>query len=188
MSADALAWWRNNESLAHIVPPGTGNGPEGFDICEALHEFVSPHETVLDFGCGVGRLTRCFAPDRYVGVDVNLSALLRAEEHHPEHHYEYVQDELPRADVALAYTVLLHVPDDALDGVITRLARAVRRVLVVEILGRKWRRDGVPATFNRTLDDYAAAFAGHGMHLLGHKGYPYLRYGGVNITAMDFER
>lgn len=188
--SDATQWWRDNAGLAHIVPPGTGNGPEAFSVRAALHEFVRPHETVLDFGCGVGRNTRCFVPERYVGVDVNLSALLQCEAHHPQYRFELAEDVLPRADVALAYTVLLHVPDDALDVTVARLAHAVRRVIVVEILGRKWRgKPGAnPQTFNRELQEYVDTFADHGMDFGELRTWPYARYGGVNITAMEFRR
>jgi tRNA/tmRNA/rRNA uracil-C5-methylase (TrmA/RlmC/RlmD family) len=42
---------------------------------------VRPHECMLDFGCGVGRLTRAFSPhfQRCYGVDVSSSMIARAQ-------------------------------------------------------------------------------------------------------------
>lgn len=186
--ASALDWWRANKTLAHIVPPGTGDGPEGFLIPDMLLDFT-PFGHVLDFGCGTGRLAVYFWPSSYTGVDINPAAIAHCVEAYPERRFVLAGEVLPHADTALAYTVLLHVPDDELPSTLWRLSSAAPRVLVVEILGRKWRREGEPATFNRSRYDYEMAFRDHaGMDLVTALEYPYKRYGGVSITAMDFRR
>lgn len=187
---DAERWWRDNHSLSHIVPPGTGVGPEDFNVCVVLRGLIGSG-SVLDFGCGVGRLARCFAADRYIGVDVNTHALDYCRKHVPTHTFMRVDaGPLPRAHCVLAYTVLLHIPDAELPSVVERLSVAAPRVLVVEILGRQWRGKpgSTPATFNRELSDYASTFDAVGMPLHRAEHYPYKRYGGVSITAMDFQR
>lgn len=186
-SVSAAQWWRDNRTLAHIVPPGTGSGPEGFSIADMILHFM-PLGVVLDFGCGTGRLAQYFAPSMYIGVDINRVAIAHCVNAYPNRRFEIADEMLPRADCAFAYTVLLHVPDEELSGTLLRLAAAVSRVLVVEILGRKWRRDGEPATFNRTQYDYEIAFREVGMQLTAAREYPYKRYGGVSITALDFRR
>lgn len=151
----------------------------------ALAEAI-PAGRVLDFGCGDGRLAEAFEPGRYCGVDINPHAIAACRRNYPGRRFELAETELPLADCALAYAVLLHVPDEELAAVIDRLARAVPRVVVVEILGRHWRGTGLPMVFNRELHEYVAAFAVAEMALQRSIGRPYHRYGGATITFMDF--
>lgn len=177
-------FWRENVGLRYLTP-ADARWPEGFNVHATLRDLV-PSGVVLDFGCGDGRMTLAFPPERYVGVDINPHALATCRETYPLHRFEDAALALPAADVALCYTVLLHVPDEGLAATVARLAVAAPRVLVVEILGRKWRSGGKsPPVFNRESADYARAFSGMTLRSFSK---PYLRYGGVEITFMDFRR
>lgn len=181
----ALDFWRNNRSLAHITPPGA-RWAEGFDPIAVLREEI-PSGSVLDFGCGDGRLAEAFPQDRYTGVDVNPHAVAFCRSKWPARRFLLAEGELPKADVALASVVLLHIPDANIVATGRRLLAAAPRVLVVEILGREWRGGrGHPACFNRSLEDYEAIFSGAKLERLVAR--PYRRYGGVSITFMDFRR
>jgi SAM-dependent methyltransferase len=182
----AARWWRENAALEHLTPPGT-RGAEGFDVHAALRDEI-PSGTVLDFGCGDGRLAEAFGPERYLGVDINPHAIGYCQGKYRGWRFELAAAELPAADCALAYTVLLHVPDGELAATVRRLCAAAPRVLVAEILGRKWRGPGEPAVFNRDLDDYLLPFWRAGMALVAMRERPYARYGGVPITFMEFRR
>jgi SAM-dependent methyltransferase len=139
-------YWRCNSTLQHITPPGV-RFPE-VDLFPALQSAITG--TVFEFGCGDGRLSPAFDPDKYIGYDINPSAIKAARLNNPA--YDYV-DEWLSADTFLAYTVLLHVPDDEIQAVIDR-AKTYKRIVIGEIMGRQWRRPGNPPVFNRDLTEY----------------------------------
>lgn len=180
-------FWTTPEALRHVTPEGA-TSLEAFDVLAYLRRRVADGETVLDFGCGDARLAPAFDAERYVGVDINPYAIARCRERFPERRFELVGGELPRADVAIAYTVLLHVPDDGLADVVAALTAAAGRVLVAEILGRHWRGPHDPPVFNRDAEDYAAAFRNRDFGWVDFDCQPYARYGGALITVMEFRR
>lgn len=185
--SDAREFWVRNTTLQHITPPGT-RWPEGFDPIKVLREWAE-EDDVLDFGCGDGRLTEAFTPQRYVGIDINLAAVWAARSAHPEHVFEHTGAVLPSADAVLCYTVLLHVADDEIQDTVRLIAAAARkRVLVAEILGRSWRKPGLPRVFNRERGDYEQVFHRCGLWLHRVTDRPYRRYGDVNFTFLEFER
>lgn len=47
---------------------------------------------MLDYGCGVGALAMCFSPERYVGVDDDVSSLSIANKVHPAHAFLYTDE------------------------------------------------------------------------------------------------
>lgn len=185
--SSAIEYWRSGQGLAHITPPGTV-GPEGEGFIGYVSDLLAA-ETVIDLGCGTGRLARCFNPALYIGVDLNRAAVEIARSKNTCHQFRVVgdRDPLPPADVVLAHTVLLHVPDDHLSDLVGRMAAAAPRIVVSEILGCHWRRPGNPPVFNREQHEYEAAFALHGFALHADKQLPYSRYGPEDhLTIMDF--
>lgn len=176
-------FWRENASMQHITPAGV-RWPEGIDVHARLRELL-PSGSVMDFGCGDGRMTLAFQPERYHGVDINPHAVARCRELYPEYRFDLCEHRLPEANAALCYTVLLHVPDDTIEETVSRIATA-SRVIVVEILGRKWRNPRAPLVFNREREDYERLFDGARMHLRHTEEWPYNRYGGTRITLLDF--
>lgn len=141
------AYWRGNNTLAHITPPG-----ERFPEIGLLPILKSVGRgTVFEFGCGDGRLSPAFDPSSYIGYDINPAALKAASKRNPHHIYS---DVIQPAFTFLAYTVLLHVPDNEIGSVI-ELAKQYRRIVIGEITGRRWRRAGNPPVFNREVGEYA---------------------------------
>jgi hypothetical protein len=47
----------------------------------------------------------------------------------------------------------LHIPDNQIQEVINK-AKQYKRIVIGEIMGRKWRRDGNPPVFNREIQEY----------------------------------
>ena len=60
-------------------------------------------------------------------------------------------------------------------------------VLVNEMLGRRWRREGTPPVFNREMDEYVAAFAAHGYALTDAREENYAHYN-QPMTLMEFRK
>lgn len=175
MSAE---FWKR-EGLRHITPADKRN-PEGWDVWSFLRGLS--RGSVLEIGCGYGRLCEAFDPCQYLGADINENALVRAREKHPGYTFEAYQGQ--SADTALLYTVLLHISDDDLPGFIAGIN--ADRVIVAEVMGRGWRRPGNPPVFNRDPEDYIEAFAG--FELVETHAKPYAHYKGTDITFLVFER
>lgn len=143
----ASDYWKSNSSLAHITPPG-----ERFPEIGLLQILPSVcRGSVFEFGCGDGRLSPAFEVSSYIGYDINPAALEAARRNNPGYRYS---DKVCEADTFLAYTVLLHVPDDEIQAVIG-VARKYRRIVIGEITGRQWRRAGNPPVFNRSVREYS---------------------------------
>jgi len=136
-------------------------------LYEALREAVTG--TVFEFGCGDGRLSPAFSHDSYTGYDINAAALDAARKNNPAHNYV---TEWADADTFLAYTVLLHVPDDEIQAIIDK-AKQYKHIVIGEIMGRQWRRPGNPPVFNRDLEEYVEMI-GRPYKVLS---VPYPRYG-----------
>jgi SAM-dependent methyltransferase len=122
-------------------------------------------DCVLDFGCGVGRFAGAIASlaRGYLGAD----PVQRAIELCPRSDgLSFVVDEgqdLGKFDLVVAITVLQHVPDSEVSGVIQRLVRMEpRRVVLIE---GNWLADEAPHVFPRRPSFYALEFGFHGFRL-----------------------
>jgi SAM-dependent methyltransferase len=92
---------------------------------------------VLDFGCGVGRLSRALSSHfhRYVGIDISARMIARAKElngHLPN--CTFLVNDSPglgrfadgEFDAVVSYLVLQHIPDrDLIRGYLVELARVL---------------------------------------------------------------
>lgn len=190
-TADRLVRFWQTDGLRNITPPGVPD-PEGFELGSFLRAALAPREgdVVLDYGCGRGRLARFFDPAQYLGVDVNRYAIEAARAANPAHRFETLLfgGAGPASDIVFAYTVLLHVPDELIPDVVLALTSAPV-VVVVEILGRHWRRScGDFPAFNRERMDYEAAFAARAYELHYEVRVPYRHYPGTDISALRFVR
>jgi len=140
-------FWKTNKELWDITPRNERHPEVG--LSQVLMR--SCVGSVFEFGCGDGRLSALFGADSYAGYDINLYALEAAKKANPNHKYV---TEWEKADTFLAHTVLLHVPDDEIQAVIDK-AKEYPRIVIGEVMGRKWRREGNPPVFNRHPDEYA---------------------------------
>src|SRR4051812_4756560 len=109
---DTAEFWRRGEGVVDRMLDATGVS-------------VGPDETVVDIGCGVGRLTRVLAARaRHVyGVDVSREMLELAKRHNPElHNVEWLHGDgqglgvLGDASVdgCFSHVVFQHIPDPAI--------------------------------------------------------------------------
>lgn len=184
----AYDYWAQGRGLESITPKGL-RWPEGPDFPEFLVRLIG-NRIVLEFGCGIGRLAGLFDRYHYCGVDISKQALALAHVEHPHHRFELIDEHsvLPYAEVTLAHTVLLHVPDDKLRPTVSRFRSPV--VFVSEILGTHWRRpfnpvDTRPPVFNRELDDYRSAFTPeYRLNLVTRRPYPH--YPDTELSIMTF--
>jgi hypothetical protein len=167
-------FWRGNADLRDITPHGERFPEVG--LFDALR--TACRGLVFEFGCGDGRLSPAFDPERYFGFDINPAAVTAAMVANPKHRYV---TQWVAADTFLAHTVLLHVPDSELPAVLDK-ANRYPRIVIGEVMGRKWRRDGNPPVFNREAAEYEAMFERN----VSRIEVPYPRYG-CDLTMLVFE-
>jgi len=193
MGSDYLAYWQQH-GLDTITPRGLDN-PEGFDVGEVLGKVFEPGQSVLEIGCGIGRIARHFDPALYIGVDINPSAVDAARQRLPAHDFRLIglNDDLPASDAALLYTVCLHVPDNRIDTLLARAAFGRQRVVIAEIMNKAYRAgrdDGAcyDISNHRTIEEYEAIMGRVDMKLDKALQRDYAYYPGERITIGVFTR
>lgn len=189
--ADLARRWASEYAKQGIVPrrEGMGDYPDGPEPLAWLKERVGPTARVTEFGCGYGRLAHLFDPVLYRGVDTSETAIERGHAFAPDYDLAVtgLLDPLPLADVVFAYTVLNHIPAQAIPATVVRLASAAPRVLVIERTSDGvLRGDPYLPDFQRPPEWYAEQFAA-----IGYRAAPpaAIRYKAVgHITGMEFTR
>jgi SAM-dependent methyltransferase len=124
-AADAARFWDQGErDLDHIL--------------DALGAGISEGDTVVDVGCGVGRLTRVIAgrAARVYAIDVSAEMLAQARDHNG--HLDTVEwvhgdgttlQPIPDgvADAVVSHVVFQHIPDPAITyGYVAEMGRVLR--------------------------------------------------------------
>lgn len=166
------------EGVQHIIPDVGFEFPEGFDIESMIREAAANHFPILEIGCGVGRIASLFQPAEYIGVDVNPVSLLQARTTLPNHNFRIFDQghQYPEAPTVLFYTVLLHISDDNVETVLEQASRGRKRLIIAELMDRRWQREGIPPVFNRDPEDYILMMRKLGFHLAAFSKKEYERY------------
>jgi trans-aconitate methyltransferase len=147
-------FWEN-DNFNNIVPIKNNNCPEGFDVIKQIKHLLSniSYSSVIDYGCGTGRLTTCFPPETYLGVDINKNAIKESKHTHKDYKFEVsnLQKEY-ETDLTLFYTVLLHIDDNGIKNILNTIK--TKYILICEILGNEWRAGSSVPAYNRELEEY----------------------------------
>lgn len=189
LSREIVNFWKKTP-LGDIIPDRNGaEYPDGEAILDELVKRVGPGR-VTEFGCGRGRLSPFFDPERYIGVDISPVAVKKAKQDHPEHKFQVIKvnQGLPKADTVFAYTVLHHIPDDMLQDAIERLCDAADRVVVAEVMDSRFRHQKMPPCLNRELSEYEYLFGLCGFQNTWSRRMKYAAYSDRLMTMVVFER
>lgn len=76
----------------------------------------------LELGCGCGRLSALF--EDYVGVDINVGSILKAEEIYPHKEFrvaDIVASDIEQSDNLVTCTALQHIPPSLIEGVAEKM-------------------------------------------------------------------
>lgn len=174
MNADqVIAKWRGLRGIERVYPEGQDY--VGKHITNFLLKICKGR--VCEVGCGTGRIAKIFDPSRYIGIDINQSAIDIARFDLPKHKFKDVWwgENYPEADTYLFYTVLLHIPDEE---VFYCISRTSGRVVVAEPMMRHMRWYGLSNNFQRDATEYKELFNKHDMKemALYHTRLPYFPY------------
>lgn len=188
-----LNYWKNQE-LKHIIPPNDHDTfPEGFNVWNELKFLLPYNESICEVGCGYGRLSKAFPVDSYFGVDINPHAISEAQKRNPNYTFNTIEPgQYPITKNKLIYTVLLHIPDSEIENTIKRLCETTEKhIVIAEVMGEDWRRDGDPPVFNREISTYVDLFSKYGFVLKETKKKLYTRYKDApmkdkNMTFLKF--
>jgi SAM-dependent methyltransferase len=148
--------------------------------------------TIVDFGCGYGRLFEVFkdVPMNYFGIDLNPGAINEARKRYPQFRNRFVEVDIvssyAKADMFLAFTVFLHLDDDTLVDIAQRIYGSCTKYLVViETLGREWRPEYDPKDnplylplYNREKEEYVELLGSVGFKLKEEDAFYNPHYGG----------
>lgn len=162
-----IAFWRGKKAARISYPAHRGRWPDR-DTQDILRKLCVG--MVCEVGCGVGRCSDAFVPDRYIGVDINPEAIEIAAKECPNHMFQSISwdSRYPLADTYLFYTTLQHVPDDEIHGV---LVRCKNRIVIQEHMLREY-RDEARLRFHRTHDEYRGALAAAGFEETNFEEHP----------------
>jgi len=185
-SSDVHAYWAQN-ALRHIRPERNGaEFPEGQKAIDVIGGLLGDAR-FYDYGCGRGRWAPLFPPEQYCGLDISDQALKRARIASPGHTFMRPDEAREERDFVLAYTVLLHIPDDGLPGLVPRLFELAPVVVVAEIMDPAMRQDRVlPYALNRSAQEYIDLFSACGGELESEQSAPYDAYAGTRLTVLCF--
>jgi SAM-dependent methyltransferase len=196
MSKESEFWI--SQGVEHITPRGL-MFPEGFNPGITISSLCQG-DRVIEMGCGIGRLAGAFDPLLYTGMDINPDAIALARKANPSHEFMMIKDGAPLpvvADTLFMYTVALHVADENIADFLSRVTEAAGRVIIAEIMGRNWRREGNPPVFNRGSQEYVDIMKSLGYDLVNTIRRPYAHYAenhmirlsgkDTDVTFLEFE-
>lgn len=173
-------YW-TEDNLQNIIPLNQGEFPEGFNPGTIINEILNDKNinTIVDFGCGYGRLSRSFSPDKYIGIDLNPNAIKMAKENNPEYNYLEidVNSEYPKCDAIFAHTVFLHNDNTTLKSILKRLENTgAKYIIISDVISKDWHNGFIPPTFYRDLNDYNSLMENIGFKFISETKKVYKRY------------
>ena len=151
------------------------------------------NESVVEVGCGNGRIAQAFTQHQYIGLDINPTVIKDAKETFPDYKFLIYSpfDSIPVADWVIAHTVLLHVSDDDIEKFMDVLTLDASNVIISEIMLRTFRGDdnenAIPPVFNRDINEYHKMMQNRDFMLVDMEIFYFERYN-TNINYLVFTK
>lgn len=155
---------------AQLIDDTWGQDDHDYGIIWNVLSEVNP-KTLLDIGCGGGRLFPVFARfgvHEIVGQDIARQSLEIARKKYPSTRVKITSSPISGLNYGLDYfdliisnRVLQHIPDNEIEGMIQAVARMGKHFYVNEMTDS----DDVSKTFYMFKHDYPSLLAEHGFHI-----------------------
>lgn len=150
--------------------------PEGFDLLTVVKEISDQlgYNSIIDLGCGEGRLAPSFDPKKYIGVDIDHRAIQEAQKKFSNYQFTTVEKAPQYADLYLAYALFGYMSSEALDQILSNIR--CKWLIVGEILGKEWHLNTIPPLYSRDLSEYIKALRRHDFILQKHEKRVHKQY------------
>lgn len=148
-------------------------------------------DSFIEYGCGTGRLTRFFRPEKYLGYDFNPECLKVFPKQYESRICD-LNDPLPYYEVVFTNDVLLHVNDQDLPLIAEHMTSGEAQFIIIrEIMDPKYRipHRAFSPTWSREFKDYVEVFEqlDYALAMIGLQSFDY--HGKpTDITAIYLER
>lgn len=174
------------ESQAQSIDEHWGHAEHDYEVLAGLLDTYLPR-SILDVGCGSGRLFKLFSQRGIldvVGMDISSEALTLAQQRYPfavtiKARVEELKFPINRFDLAVCNRVLQHIPPHAIAESVSKLCKMCKMVYVNELSGS----DELSEEFYMFRHDLRSLFTSNGLviletgslgkqtyHLYGHPG------------------
>lgn len=156
-------FWQGDRGILNIKPKRIGELWESYDAVQLVSDLVGDM-TVVEVGCGQGRFSAAFKPEKYVGVDINEAAIEMSKKGNPNHIFEHIKEysDIPQREAMLLHSVCLHIPDEEIGFL---FERANKRIVLAETMGPRRERAGerppdLAFHYARTAEDFVKLLQG----------------------------
>ncbi len=176
-------FWEKN--WQNFLTPKGERWPEGFDVLDWLRSFFIDYSSIVEYGCGDGRLSPAFPHDRYLGIDFNKNVIEAARKNNPKHKYVTGNKIAWNPEAVLFYTVLLHNPDEEIERIIEESQLLGSDIVIAEVIKKEREQGGRLPVFGHSVRDYERLF--YKWELRNVVRIPYKWYLDTNISILQFK-
>lgn len=132
-----------------VIGSDTATQKEQYDkTIKFLEDKIKRNVTVVDYGCGVGKLSHLFDQKKYTGVDISSEMVDLARKNNPEYTYE-VLGKVPKATMFFSANVLQHNEDSFVKEL--KLKDKFKHIFIYELFGSEKGREYLRP---RTVEEY----------------------------------
>jgi len=164
---DVIRKWNKASGIRQVYPKGQAGLTKAIIV-----ELEKIKETVCEIGCGTGRLSKYFKKNKYIGTDINESAIKEARKT-TSHNYkvdEYMHT-YQSMESCLLFTVLLHIRDIDIPPFLDTL-KEYKTIYIFESMNKDFRRIKHNNNFQRNIKDYEGYFLRIGKKVTDFKWLP----------------
>lgn len=144
---------RQEASLKSVMHNPEDNEKQIINLKQFLADCEVPATSVLDYGCGIGRLSQVLGRmfDEYVGMDFSEYMISIAKEKHPKHSYKVLKSysDIPECDLIFLFTVLLHIPPEELEDFAKHIRGKFKYIFIGEHMD-SWATEKFQSGFDKT--------------------------------------
>lgn len=163
----------NRKDWQELIPHSLPKCPQTFDPAATVKQLSDQlgYSSVIDLGCGHGRLSEAFAPEKYLGLDIDEKVLEIAKQQFSNYRFEPVGEQPKFADIYVAYSLFSSLTDFQAHEALKKVR--CKWLILGEQLKAEDKGPKLSRLYTRDLDDYIRLFRAHDFTLHKHVKKPY---------------